>query len=126
MATYRVGSSGAGVRELQELLNQNGANITVDGEYGGETEGAVRQYQQNNGLAVDGIAGDETFNSLRSGSTTSADGAVKTPQTSAEWLKYYETNKPADYSSSYQGQIVSTCALIGAAFWPLGQIWVRP
>ena len=106
MATYKVGSSGAGVRELQELLNANGANLTVDGIYGSNTANAVRQYQQSKGLSVDGIAGDETFNSLRgASSTTNADGTEKTPQTSAEWLKYYETNKPADYSSSYQGQI---------------------
>lgn len=106
MATYKVGSSGSGVRELQELLNQNGASLTVDGVYGSNTAAAVRQYQQSKGLTVDGIAGDETFNSLRgTGSTTAADDATKTPQTSKEWLQYYETNKPADYSSSYQDQI---------------------
>lgn len=99
MATYRVGSSGAGVRELQELLNQNGANIAVDGKYGGETEGAVRQYQQNNGLTVDGIAGDETFGSLRGGT------GGTTAKTTAQMLKEYEANRPADYTSSYQTQI---------------------
>ena len=108
MATYKVGSSGSAVKELQELLNKNGANLTVDGIYGSNTANAVRQYQQSKGLSVDGIAGDETFNSLRGGSsTTTADGAVKTPQTSAEWLKYYETNKPADYAGTYQDQIDS-------------------
>lgn len=96
MATYRVGSSGAGVRELQELLNQNGANIAVDGEYGGETEGAVRQYQQNNGLTVDGIAGDETFGSLRGGT------GGTTAKTTAQMLKDYEQPYAGTYSQQIQ------------------------
>jgi hypothetical protein len=37
---------------------------------------------------------------------------VKTPQTTAEWLKYYESNKPADYNSTYQGQIDDLLAQI--------------
>lgn len=113
MATYKVGSSGDGVRELQELLNANGANLTVDGVYGNNTANAVRQYQQSKGLSVDGIAGEQTFNSLRSaGSTASGETVAKTPQTSAEWLKYYESNKPADYNSTYQGQIDDLLAQI--------------
>lgn len=113
MATYKVGSSGDGVRELQELLNANGANLTVDGVYGNNTANAVRQYQQSKGLSVDGIAGEQTFNSLRSaGGTATGETAVKTPQTTAEWLKYYESNKPADYNSTYQGQIDDLLAQI--------------
>lgn len=105
MATYKVGSSGSGVRELQELLNQNGANLTVDGIYGSNTANAVRQYQQSNGLTVDGIAGDETFGSLRG--TSSATGTTQTAKTTAQMLKEYETNRPADYTSSWQDQIDS-------------------
>ncbi len=103
MATYKMGSSGAGVRELQELLNQNGANLTVDGIYGTNTANAVRQYQQNNGLTVDGVAGDETFGKLRG--STSATGTTQTAKTTAQMLKEYEDNRPGEYTSNWQGQI---------------------
>lgn len=105
MATYKVGSSGSGVRELQELLNQNGANLNVDGVYGANTANAVRQYQQSNGLTVDGIAGAETFGKLRG--TSSATGTTQTAKTTAQMLKEYETNRPAEYTSSWQDQIDS-------------------
>ena len=38
----------------------------VDGDFGGGTEEAVRLYQRQNGLDVDGIAAEKTFASLYS------------------------------------------------------------
>lgn len=58
------GSSGSDVKKLQQLLNDNGYNLSVDGVYGDKTQAAVKAYQQANGLTVDGIAGDNTWNSL--------------------------------------------------------------
>ena len=70
------GSSGSEVRKLQQSLVDAGYDVGgVDGIYGSNTESAVRKYQQANGLAVDGIAGDETLGSLY------APKATATPQT---------------------------------------------
>ena len=75
MANYlQVGSSGSRVRELQELLNKQGYNLTVDGVYGSATKNAVRKYQQANKLGVDGIVGDETWGHLTGGGNTAVDG----------------------------------------------------
>lgn len=60
----RQGSSGDRVRDLQEFLNSQGANIAVDGQFGPQTEAAVRNYQQRNGLQVDGIVGPQTFGQI--------------------------------------------------------------
>ena len=50
---------------LQALLVCNGYSTNgVDGIFGSGTENAVRQYQQRNGLSVDGIAGKNTFEKL--------------------------------------------------------------
>lgn len=54
------GDSGAGVKALQEQLNQNGASLDVDGVFGPQTEAAVRDLQANNGITVDGKVGPET------------------------------------------------------------------
>ena len=48
---------GARVRKLQEDLVKIGINIEVDGIFGSKVDAAVRQFQENQGLEVDGIAG---------------------------------------------------------------------
>ena len=55
---------GADVREVQQALVNNGFAIAIDGFYGRETERAVRQFQTQTGLAVDGIFGAATRNRL--------------------------------------------------------------
>ncbi len=49
---------------LQFILNQYGANLTVDGIFGANTEAAVRQFQTQNGLSVDGVVGPNTWGTL--------------------------------------------------------------
>lgn len=58
------GSKGLAVRRLQEQLKANGAKLFVDGDYGDETEKAVRAYQAKIGLVVDGKAGEKTLAAL--------------------------------------------------------------
>ncbi|MEM7455111.1 MAG: serine hydrolase [Planctomycetota bacterium] len=61
------GSSGPGVIALQEALNEflvPDPEIEVDGVYGAETEGAVRQLQYGAEISVDGIAGHQTVAAL--------------------------------------------------------------
>lgn len=61
-ASYKKGSSGAVVTQIQTKLKSWGYyNGTVDGIYGSGTERAVRAFQQKNGLTVDGKAGDQTL-----------------------------------------------------------------
>lgn len=55
-----LGSRGAAVKEAQGLLG-----VTVDGSFGEETDGAVRDFQAAHGLAlVDGIIGPYTWAAL--------------------------------------------------------------
>ena len=61
-ASYKKGSSGAVVTQIQTKLKSWGYYTgTVDGIYGSGTERAVRAFQQKNGLTVDGKAGDKTL-----------------------------------------------------------------
>lgn len=63
--TYRRGSSGDGVRTIQEKLKRWGYYTgTVDGIYGSKTVAAIKSFQQKNGLAVDGICGANTLKAL--------------------------------------------------------------
>ncbi|MFS0515027.1 peptidoglycan-binding protein [Nostoc sp. UIC 10607] len=64
MPTLYFGSSGLAVRVLQRLLVSNGYAIRVDGIYGALTETAVKAFQNQRNLGVDGIAGQRTWRAL--------------------------------------------------------------
>lgn len=51
---------GEDVRRLQEALISRGADIDPDGVFGGGTDKALRLFQSDTGLVVDGIAGPAT------------------------------------------------------------------
>ena len=106
------GSQGEEVKKLQQSLSDAGYSVGsagVDGIYGSDTEAAVRRYQQDNGLAVDGIAGDETFGSLYNKSNAAptnqqAPAASPAPQASAAPLTSQEPQS-ALYSPAYQAAL---------------------
>ncbi|WMN19834.1 N-acetylmuramidase family protein [Pseudomonas piscis] len=60
MTTLRHGDRSQAVRTLQKNLNSHGSTLVVDGDYGDATEKAVRAFQLQAGLVVDGIAGEKT------------------------------------------------------------------
>lgn len=63
------GSEGTDVKALQALLVHNGCDIGhcgIDGDFGADTDAAVRQYQQSHNCEVDGIVGVQTWNKLLS------------------------------------------------------------
>jgi peptidoglycan hydrolase-like protein with peptidoglycan-binding domain len=58
----RRGSSGTAVRQLQEALKEAGHDPgRIDGEFGPATEAAVRAFQQEKEIAVDGVVGAITW-----------------------------------------------------------------
>lgn len=63
----RKGSNGNQVKALQQLLIGNGflCGFTgADGDFGSNTDSALRKYQKKNGLVSDGIAGQKTWGKL--------------------------------------------------------------
>ena len=59
MTILKKGSKGAEVKTLQQKLN-----LMADGIFGPLTEEAVKEFQANNGLTVDGIVGQKTWDKL--------------------------------------------------------------
>ena len=72
--TLRRGSRGEGVRVLQQSLGMSGN--AVDGIFGPNTEAAVRQFQQNAGIQVDGVVGRQTLSALQNRAATGSAGAT--------------------------------------------------
>lgn len=71
--TLRYGSSGEYVKELQTKLVGRGYSVGTygaDGKFGRATEQAVKEFQRDAGLTVDGICGPNTWAALDGSSDT--------------------------------------------------------
>jgi len=76
LAAYRRGDSGDTVKSIQTRLKRWGYyNGAIDGIYGSRTEKAVRQFQKNNGLKVDGVCGSATMAALGLSYSSSTSGS---------------------------------------------------
>lgn len=65
--TVRRGSTGEAVRAAQSQLASRGVSLEVDGIFGPLTDAAVRTYQEQRGLAADGIVGPQTWSAFVNG-----------------------------------------------------------
>lgn len=59
MAMLKLGMAGEPVKRLQQKLG-----VDADGQFGPATDAALKAYQKQHGLAVDGIAGPDTFSQM--------------------------------------------------------------
>ena len=98
----KLGVSGDNVLRLQELLKKYGyleqANLT--GYFGTVTEDAVKQFQRNNGLTCDGIAGSNTINLLTKGAGVVKASDVKNTSSSSGSTSSGSTSSSTASSSS--------------------------
>ncbi|MEB3181218.1 MAG: peptidoglycan-binding domain-containing protein [Nostocaceae cyanobacterium] len=61
LPTLRFGSSGDAVRVLQKLLLCYRYGVTIDGVFSTLTETAVKAFQNQRHILVDGIVGPQTW-----------------------------------------------------------------
>ncbi len=71
------GKRGSAVKVLQQLLNKTGADLPVTGFFGELTTAAVKKFQREHGLVVDGAVGPKTAAAL----TGHANKPAATPTT---------------------------------------------
>ncbi|WAH62928.1 peptidoglycan-binding protein [Xanthomonas hortorum] len=101
----RLGDRGQEVEFLQYRLQQvdargpNGQAVPQDGHYGPETEHAVRQFQQDQGLPATGVAGQDLDAALSQAQSARRDALKSTAPASA--------NGPVEQGSEQQAQGVA-------------------
>ncbi|WP_428911981.1 NlpC/P60 family protein [Niallia sp. Krafla_26] len=107
-----IGDRGQAVTTLQSALNDQGFSLNVDGVFGSNTDHAVRGFQKNNGIAVDGIVGPETKEALNSATHTEIEklGNSEDPNQQKDY-------PIVDLSSYSQSDIVSIAQnLVGSPY----------
>lgn len=104
--TLREGDSGSAVTELQTMLKSLDYYYgDITGHFGSLTRKAVRSFQDDNGLTVDGIAGPATLNKLRtltggSASDGSSSGTTVKTENSYGRITKNNVNLRSSYSTS--------------------------
>jgi hypothetical protein len=66
--TIRKGNVSSVVKEMQTMLDKLGYNLGIcgiDGDYGKATEAAVKEFQRDHQLVVDGVCGPMTWDALQ-------------------------------------------------------------
>ena len=88
--SMRLGFTGEAVRTVQRKLKELGYyNGSVDGDFGPETEKAVKEFQKANGLTPDGKVGEQTLKKLndKNAKTYKQAHATATPKVTAKPTK---------------------------------------
>ena len=60
----KEGMRGDDVTALQHMLRRSSTDLKVDGVFGAKTKSAVIAHQKSAGITADGVAGDDTLNTL--------------------------------------------------------------
>src|SRR5699024_9091495 len=124
MPLYRQGSRGKEVKQIQRRLKKLGFyNGAVDGIYGPGTEGAVKEFQKEENLQVDGIVGSNPWEALFSKETLKQTLANRCLALTGS----FETGEPppacfSGLAGNFDGQGIS----LGCLQWNVGQGTLQP
>ena len=84
MQVLEKGSAGPAVNILQAALKQAGFAIAVDGDFGNQTEIAVKEFQRRAGIAADGKVGPATWAALNAANGQNLHPVAENPTPAAE------------------------------------------
>lgn len=115
-----IGSKGEPVRMLQIQLNEHNANMSVDGDFGRQTENFVRAFQAANKLMITGSVNSLTAGKLYSPNSKSVEQA-KVEGVDGMFIGDYDT-----YDAGQKGEAIPVVMLDGCrmAVWVV-PFWVR-
>ena len=115
----KKGSRGEAVKQLQTALQEKGYYTgKIDGVYGNATVKAVKAFQKDNGLKVDGIAGPRTQEKLY-GDSAGVLAATDTREQGIGDAAFYDASDPESYTQdlsqdavAYLQSLASACGAV--------------
>lgn len=115
--TVKRGSKGADVRTLQEKLVMLGYTLDCDGDFGSQTEKAVKGFQKLYGLEADGIVGPATWTKLDELTELSKEpkwvGSITLPPLPVRSAPSESAELLPDWPYLGHGNLVDVCSEIG-------------
>jgi N-acetylmuramoyl-L-alanine amidase len=103
----QLGASGDRVKQIQQWLTDYGYySGNIDGDFGANTDKAVRDFQTESGLIVDGVVGNDTTKAMETwdkhlAQVQAASGESTSSSTSSSSTKKTYASTVRSYSSSY-------------------------
>ena len=126
----RRGASGEAVRKIQARLSELGLyRGPIDGSFGGGTEGAVKVFQRNSGLAQDGVVGDGTWKCLFPAQAPPVSDLLGQPialRCLALTSSFETGDMPPECFCGITGDFDGQGISFGALQWNLGQGTLQP
>ncbi len=118
--SLKLGSQGQEVRNVQKKLKELGFyKGNVDGDFGEATEKAVKAFQKQYGLTVDGKVGNATMAKLASAKATAKPAATPTPKPTAKPSysdnTYLRNGNSGKQVRQMQERLISLGYLLGTA-----------
>lgn len=128
-----IGSRGDLVTTLQKKLKSLGYMSSVTGYFGSQTDSAVRSFQRNNGLSIDGKAGRKTLSVLNSSKAKKASSSDKPSDGGGggssdksiidSFIKTAESKLGSKYVRGKKGPDRFDCS--GFVYWCLNKVGVK-
>ncbi len=118
-----IGAEGRDVEKIQELLKKLGYLRKVTGYFGSDTESAVRSFQNNNRLSVDGKVGAKTMGVLTSGSAKKSTGVNITGTNASSFVEIAKSKLGSKYVRGGKGPNTFDCS--GFVYWCLNKVGVK-
>ncbi|WP_096440124.1 peptidoglycan-binding protein [Alteribacter populi] len=101
LAILREGDEGEVVEALQDSLNELGYyDANIDGEFGSVTHDAVKEFQSEKDILVDGLAGPQTYATLHAALNDSESNGSTTSEKSSNESSKNSNNQSTDRSSN--------------------------
>ena len=118
-----IGAEGRDVENVQELLKKLGYIKKVTGYFGSDTDSAVRSFQHNNRLSVDGKVGAKTMGVLTSGSAKKSTGVNVTGTNASSFVEVAKSKLGSKYVRGGKGPNTFDCS--GFVYWCLNKVGLR-
>ena len=118
-----IGAEGDDVLNIQKRLKELGYISKTTGYFGSETDTAVRSFQHNNGLSVDGKVGANTISKLASSNAKKSTGVDVTGANIESFISVAESKLGSKYVLGGKGPTVFDCS--GFAYWCLNQVGIK-